>query len=97
MMIKAPENTPAEPIPAMVLPNINATEEGAAPHSAEPTSNRKISTISSGKRMRSLSVGFRSASIQAESAESSAGKSGEVKISSCSSTKIRPFAKNPSS
>ena len=45
MIIKAPEKTPAEPIPAIALPNINATEEGAAPHRALPTSNRKMAKM----------------------------------------------------
>lgn len=42
MMIRAPEKTPADPIPAMVRPRMRATEEGAAPQSAEPTSNSEM-------------------------------------------------------
>jgi hypothetical protein len=45
MMINAPENTPADPIPAIVRPRINATELGAAPHTAEPTSKRNIAKM----------------------------------------------------
>lgn len=44
-IMSAPENTPADPIPAIVLPKISATEVGAAPHSAEPTSKRKIAKM----------------------------------------------------
>jgi hypothetical protein len=44
-MINAPENTPADPIPAMVRPRIKATELGAAPHTAEPTSKRKMAKM----------------------------------------------------
>lgn len=34
-----PEKMPAEPIPAIARPMINASEFGAAPHTTEPISN----------------------------------------------------------
>lgn len=40
MISKAPENRPAEPKPAIALPTIKATEVGAAPQIALPTSNQ---------------------------------------------------------
>jgi len=42
MMTVAPEKMPADPIPAMALPRINAVELGAPPHRADPTSKIKI-------------------------------------------------------
>lgn len=42
MIIKAPEKIPADPIPAMARPMINAVEFGAAPQMALPTSKIKI-------------------------------------------------------
>ena len=45
MMISAPENTPADPIPAIVRPKINVTELGAAPQTAEPTSKIKMAKM----------------------------------------------------
>jgi hypothetical protein len=40
IMTMTPENTPAEPQPAMALPSMKAVEVGAAPQRAEPASNR---------------------------------------------------------
>lgn len=40
-----PESIPPEPTPAMARPNMKAIEFGAAPHRAEPTSNRKIDVM----------------------------------------------------
>jgi len=42
MMTRVPEKMPAEPMPAMARPTIRATEVGAAPQTAEPTSKMKI-------------------------------------------------------
>jgi hypothetical protein len=38
MTMKLPEKIPAEPTPAIARPTIRLAEEGAAPHSALPTS-----------------------------------------------------------
>jgi len=38
----APDMMPADPIPAIALPIMKATEFGAAPHIADPTSKRPI-------------------------------------------------------
>jgi hypothetical protein len=40
----APENIPADPIPAMARPMIKAVDDGAAPHRAEPPSKITIDT-----------------------------------------------------
>ena len=37
-----PEKIPADPIPAIARPRMNASEFGAAPHTAEPTSKIPI-------------------------------------------------------
>lgn len=37
-MIRAPENIPADPRPAIARPTIRASEVGAAPQTAEPIS-----------------------------------------------------------
>lgn len=37
-----PDMMPADPSPAMARPMMKAGEVGAAPHTAEPTSNRKM-------------------------------------------------------
>jgi hypothetical protein len=41
MITMTPENTPADPDPAIARPKINAFELGAAPHNAEPISKRE--------------------------------------------------------
>jgi hypothetical protein len=41
-MIKAPENIPALPIPAIALPMIRAVEFGAIPQTKDPTSKINI-------------------------------------------------------
>lgn len=41
-MMMAPEKIPEEPDPAMARPIMNATEFGAAPHIADPTSKTTI-------------------------------------------------------
>ena len=41
-MTKAPEKIPADPTPAIARPTIRATEVGAAPQRAEPSSKIKI-------------------------------------------------------
>lgn len=38
----APEKMPQEPNPAIALPMMKAVELGAAPHTAEPISNRTM-------------------------------------------------------
>lgn len=43
-MTSAPLKIPAEPTPAMALPTIKATDDGAAPHTADPISKMKIET-----------------------------------------------------
>ena len=42
MMVMAPVMIPDEPKPAIALPIIRALEVGAAPHTADPTSKRKM-------------------------------------------------------
>ena len=41
-MPTTPDMTPPEPRPAMALPTMKASEVGAAPHRAEPASNRMM-------------------------------------------------------
>lgn len=41
MRIMAPLNSPPAPRPAIALPQMKATEFGAAPHRADPTSKTK--------------------------------------------------------
>lgn len=41
-MIKAPEKMPADPIPAIALPRMSATEFGAAPQIKDPSSKIPI-------------------------------------------------------
>lgn len=41
-MTVVPEKMPADPIPAMALPMMNAVELGAPPHRADPTSKIRI-------------------------------------------------------
>lgn len=45
MIIMAPVKMPAEPIPAIARPTINAVEVGAAPQITEPTSNTIMQEI----------------------------------------------------
>ena len=42
MRMIPPDITPPEPIPAIARPMMNATEFGAAPQRAEPTSKMKM-------------------------------------------------------
>lgn len=56
-MIKAPAKIPAPPTPAIARPMIKASELGAAPHIAEPTSKMKMAvkkTHFTGKKVYSL-------------------------------------------
>lgn len=42
MIVKVPEKMPAQPMPAIARPIINAADEGAAPQMADPISKIKM-------------------------------------------------------
>ena len=42
MIVKVPEKMPAQPMPAIARPRINATDEGAEPQIVEPISKIKM-------------------------------------------------------
>lgn len=44
MIVRPPLIMPALPIPAMTLPTINIKDEGAAPHTRDPISNKTRKT-----------------------------------------------------
>ena len=54
MIIKAPQNIPVPPIPAIARPMMSATELGLAPQMAEPTS--KINTAPTKHHLRDNNV-----------------------------------------